>query len=244
MADFVLVAGAWMGAWEPVTRGLRALGHRVHPVTLSGLTGDAGASDVGLATHVADVLGILEENDLRGAVVVGHSYSGIVVGQVADRAPERVARTVYVDAFLPRDGRSMLDALGARQRDDELRQIAENGGRWPAPDAAGVADGHGLSAEQARWLAERMVDHPGRTVAEPVVLSRPLAEQRATYIVSSFEDSADVGAMRREPNWSFRTLRAGHWPMVSAPDELVALLVEATAEPNGAPDETVRDRDT
>lgn len=243
MADVVLVPGAWMGAWvwEPVARGLRALGHRVHPVTLSGLAdvGDVNASDIGLATHVADVLAVLERLDLHGAVVVGHSYSGIVVGQVADQAPDRVAHTVYVDAFVPRDGLSMLDAFDDRQRDDEIRQIAENGGRWPAPDAASVAEGHGLSASQAQWLAERMVDHPGCTVTEPAALSRPLAEQQATYIVSSFEDSADVAALRREPNWRFRTLHAGHWPMTAAPDELVALLADVAADVdrgNNAPD--------
>lgn len=234
MADFVLVPGAWMGAWvwEPVARGLRTLGHRVHLVTLSGLADDADvdAPEVGLPTHVADVLAVLERRDLHGAVVVGHSYSGIVVGQVADKAPDRVAHTVYVDAFLPRDGSSMLDAFDIRQRNEETRQIADHGGRWPAPDVASVAEGHGLSALQAQWLAERMVDHPGRTVSEPAALSQPLAEQRATYIVSSFEDSEDVAALRREPTWSFRTLRAGHWPMVSAPDELVALLAEAAAD--------------
>lgn len=175
------------------------------------------------------MLSVLEESDLRDVAVVGHSYSGIVAGQVADRAPDRVAHTVFVDAFLPHDGKSMLDAFPEPQRQDELRQIAENGGRWPAPDVAGAADGHGLSAEQARWLVERLVDHPGRTVSEPAVLNRPLAEQRATYIECSFQISDDVALMREEPNWSFRALQTGHWPMVSAPDQLVALLADVAS---------------
>ena len=227
--NFVLIPGAWMGAWvwNPVSSGLRALGHDVYPLTLSGLADeDADVSDVGLETHVGDVLSVLEESDLRDVAVVGHSYSGIVAGQVADRAPDRVAHTVFVDAFLPHDGKSMLDAFPEPQRKDELRQIAENGGRWPAPDVAGAADGHGLCVEQARWLVERLVDHPGRTVSEPAVLSRPLAKQRATYIACTFEISDDVAAMREEPSWTFRTLQTGHWPMVSAPDELVALLTD------------------
>jgi len=228
--EFVLIPGAWMGAWvwEPVTRGLRALGHRVYPGTLSGLTdGDADVSEVGLQTHVEDVLSVLETRDLLNAVVVGHSYSGLVAGQVADR----VARTVYVDAFLPRDGKSMLDAFDERQREEELRQISENGGRWPAPSAAEIASDRGLSAGQARWLAERLVGHPGRTVSEPAVLNRPMAEQRATYVACAFEDSDDVAALRGEPGWAFRELEAGHWPMVSAPEELVALLAEAAGRP-------------
>lgn len=230
---FVLIPGAWMGAWVwgPVSDRLRALGHSVHPVTLSGLDdGDADVSDIGLETHVRDVLSVIEDGDLREVVVVGHSYSGIVAGQVADRAPDLVSRTVFVDAFLPHDGRSMLDAFPDGQREEELGQISANGGRWPAPDVTGVADGHGLSAEQAWWLVERLVDHPGRTVSEPAVLNRPLARQRATYVACSFEISDDVAAMRGEPSWDFRTLGTGHWPMVSAPDELAALLAEAAPE--------------
>lgn len=230
--NFVLIPGAWMGTWvwNPVSSGLRALDHNVYPVTLSGLADeDAEVSDIGLETHVGDVLSALEESDLRDVAVVGHSYSGIVAGQVADRAPDRVAHTVFVDAFLPHDGKSMLDAFPEPQRKNELLQIAENGGRWLAPDVASAADGHGLSTEQAQWLVERLVDHPGRTVSEPAVLNRPLAEQRATYVACSFEISDNVAAMREEPNWTLRTLATGHWPMMTAPDELVALLAEVAS---------------
>jgi pimeloyl-ACP methyl ester carboxylesterase len=234
--DFVLIPGAWMGewVWEPVTDRLRAFGHRVHPVTLSGLDNEnADVSAIGLETHVGDVMSVLEEKDLRNVIVVGHSYSGVVTGQVADRAPDRVSHTVFVEAFLPHDRKSMLHAFPEPQREDELRQIAENDGRWPAPDLESVADGHGLSVEQARWLTERLVDHPGRTVSELAVLNRPLAEQRATYVACSFGDSNDVASMRGEPNWSFRALRTGHWPMVSAPAALTKLLAEVASEHEG-----------
>jgi len=231
MTNFLLIPGAWMGAWvwEPVTSGLRALGHHVYPVTLSGLSKGTDVSNVGLATHVDDVLSILEADDLRDVVVVGHLYAGIVAGQVADRAPDRVAHTIYVEAFLPHDGKSMLDALDERQREDELRQIAEHQGRWPAPDLAAL-DGNGLSTEQTQWLLERFLGHPGRTISEPAVLSRPLSEQRATYIACTMGGhwlSEDVAAMRKEPNWTFRTIDTGHWPMVSTPNRLVELLAEA-----------------
>ncbi|WP_433241107.1 alpha/beta fold hydrolase [Streptosporangium sp. CA-135522] len=233
----MLIPGPWMGAWvwEPVACGLRALGHHARPVTLSGLAGsDADVSDVGLETHVDDVLALLEADDLRDVILVGHSYSGIVAGQVADRAPDRVAHTVFVEGFLPHDGTSMLQIFPERQRADELRLITENHGRWPIPDAAVVADGQDLSDEQARWLVERFVGHPGRTISEPAVLTRPLSQQRATYVVCELEHfdgkvSDDVAAMRAEPNWTFHTLKTGHWPMVSAPDQLVTLLTDVAS---------------
>jgi pimeloyl-ACP methyl ester carboxylesterase len=173
---------------------------------------------------------VLNDGDLRDVVVVGHLYSGVVAGQVADRAPE--AHTVFVEAFLPRDGHSMLDSISQEGRDAELRAIAENGGFWPPPTPDEVADGNGLSPDDARRLAERFVPHPGRTVSEPAVLTRPLAEQRATYIAAalgSHAESEEAVAMRDEPNWTFRIIDTGHWPMVSAPDELVELLDEAVS---------------
>ena len=71
--------------------------------------------------------------------------------------------------------------------------------------------------------------HPGCTVSEPAVLNRRLAERRATYVAGAFEDSDDVAALRGEPGWTFRELEAGHWPMVSVPDELVALLADVAS---------------
>jgi pimeloyl-ACP methyl ester carboxylesterase len=161
---------------------------------------------------------------------VGHSCSGMVDGQVAYRAPARVAHTVFVDAFLPHDGKSMLDAFSEGQREDELRQISENGGRWPVPEAAGLAGERDLSAEHRRRLLERFVGHPGRTVSEPAVLSRPLAEQRSTYVACAFEVPDDLADLCEGANWTLRTLDTGHWPMVSAPDQLVALLAEVASE--------------
>ncbi|MEN3539907.1 alpha/beta hydrolase [Microbispora sp. ZYX-F-249] len=238
MKTFVLIPGPWMGAWawEPVARRLRGLGHHALPVTLPGLSSaDTDVSNVGLETHVETVLSLLEARDLHDVIVVGHSYSGIVAGQVADRAFDRVAQTVFVEGFLPHDGKSMLHAFPERQHAAELRLIADNNGRWPAPDAQIVAEGQGLSLRQARRLTERFVGHPGRTIAEPAVLTRPLAHQRATYVVCAKEHfdgsvSEDVRAMRGLPNWRFETLDTGHWPMISTPGRLAGLLHRVAAD--------------
>lgn len=223
---FVLIPGAWAGAWiwDEVSSALRGGGHAVHALTLPGLERGSEATDIGLDTHVRYVLDVLTRQNVRGAILVGHSYSGLVAGQVADRAPGRVGHTVYIDAFLPHDGQSLLDAFDPAQRGDERRQIAQNAGRWPAPDVAGAADGHGLSREQARWLVERQVDHPGRTVTDAARLEGSLAQQSATYIQCAFEDAPEVHRLRDEPTWNFQTLRIGHWPMVSAPAELAERL--------------------
>ncbi|XVQ84282.1 alpha/beta fold hydrolase [Microbispora siamensis] len=228
----VLLPGAWSGAWvwEPVVRRLHRRGFRTLAVTLRGLSAEeADVSSVGLETHVSDVLALLRAGDLREVVLVGHDYSGLIAGLVADRARDRVSHTVFVEAFLPHHGRSMLHAFPERQRVQELLLICANNGRWPAPDHTVVGDGQDLSRAQARWLADRLVGHPGRTVAERAVLTTPLARQRATYVICSKDHvggrvAADVSAMRAAPSWDFHTLDTGYWPMVSAPGPLADLL--------------------
>ncbi|SDI19228.1 alpha/beta fold hydrolase [Nonomuraea jiangxiensis] len=231
-SSFVLVPGPWMGAWvwEHVTRGLRALGHEAYPITLSGLDDPlTDVSDIGPETHVDDVLSVLEKLDLRDAILVGHSYGGLVAAQVADRVPDRVVRTVFVEGFLPHDGQSMLHAFPRSQHTSELELITLHRGRWPVPDAEVMADGQDLTLTQARRLVERCVGHPGRTISEPVTMSRPLDQLCASYVVCQLEHfggllSPDVQAMRDQAAWTFHSLDTGHWPMVSAPRELVSLL--------------------
>ena len=234
-ADFVLIPGAWMGAWawDDVADRLRDLGHRPHPLTLSGLDRDSDPSDVSLETHVADVVDLLESRDLRDAIVVGHSYSGIVTGLVADRKPERVAHVVYITAFLPRDGEALVDVFSEKQREDERRQIEEHGGLWPPPDEEGLSYEKDLTESQRRRLLDRFVKHPGRTVTEPVAFRGSLEEQRATYIVCATEQGETPAAiidLKNEPTWTIRRIAAGHFPMLSVPSELADMLALAASD--------------
>lgn len=235
---FVLVPGTWAGAWvwEEVAHGLRARGHSVHVVTLSGLDRPGtDVSDIGVNTHVEDVNAVLTGLGPEQVILVSHSTSGVVAGVVADGRPDRVVQSVYVEASLPHSGKSVIDAFGEPLRSAELRAIDENEGRWPVPDVTVVADGQGLTFEQARWLTDRLCGHPGRPLTEQIHLTRPLEEQRATYVVCDLDHfdgrlAPDVERLRASPNWRFRTLNTGLWPMVSAPGELVALLDEVAAD--------------
>src|SRR5437763_6310667 len=103
MATYVLVHGAWHGGWcwQRVTPLLRAAGHEVYTPTLTGLGERAhlGTPDVGLATHVEDIVTMLEYEDLTDVVLVGHSYAGMVITGVAHAVPSRLTHLVYLDAF-------------------------------------------------------------------------------------------------------------------------------------------------
>jgi len=230
---FVLIPGAWSGGWiwDLVAERLRSLGHSVRQVTLPGLeSGYSPVADIGLAEHVDAVVEILNADDLRDVVLVAHDYGGIVAGIVAGRIPERVAHTVFVEAFLPHEGASMLESFPATQQREEAALIAEHGGRWPVPDPEVIGEGQDLSPRQVTWIAGSAVGHPGRTLTEPARLTRPLADLSATYVVCAMNHvegllAPDVEAMRA--HWSFRVMKTGYWPMISAPDALADVLVSA-----------------
>src|SRR5215813_9903475 len=113
MATFVLVHGAWHGGWcwQKVIPLLEAADHAVYAPTLTGLAERACelSPDVGLDTHIQDVVGLLQDKDLHEVILVGHSYGGMVITGVVDAVPERIAHLVYLDTFVPRDGESMVD---------------------------------------------------------------------------------------------------------------------------------------
>ncbi|MFG2569585.1 alpha/beta fold hydrolase [Streptomyces sp. NPDC048567] len=231
MTDFVLVAGAWLDetAWDEVVPGLRAAGHGVHPLTLSGLGGKR-ERPVGRQTQVTDVLGEVDRLGLRDVVLVGHSYAGIPVGQAAARLGDRLARVVFVDACVPADGESFVSAWW--QGPAALQgQLDANGGLWAVPEADEFA-GQELTSEQIARFRKGATPHPGAALADPAVLDRPLGELPATYIkclLDGPEPGEDVARLLTSERWELVTMDTGHWPMFSRPDELAAILDKAAS---------------
>ena len=110
MANFVLVHGAWHGAWcwQRVVSRLAAQGHRVHAVTLTGVGERVHLMSplITLETHIADVANLIEAEELQDVVLAVHSYAGMIGTAIADRMPQRLKHLVYVDAVVPRPGES------------------------------------------------------------------------------------------------------------------------------------------
>ncbi|MEV8631592.1 alpha/beta hydrolase [Streptosporangium sp. NPDC051023] len=139
MTTFVLIPGMCHGGWcfHELTEQLRSHGHRAYPLTLTGLSERSHLlhGGVNLDTHIQDVTGVLAAEQLQDAVLVGHSYGGMVITGVADRMPERVRSLVYLDAVVPADGESIwtthaLDSGHNLMRDvpqDLLKILLETG---------------------------------------------------------------------------------------------------------------------
>jgi pimeloyl-ACP methyl ester carboxylesterase len=235
MSTLVLVHGAWHGGWcwRHLAPLLRAAGHEVHHPTLTGL-GERShlrtplETGVGLDTHIQDVANVLEYEDLREVVLVGHSYAGMVITGVADRAAERIRHLVYLDAFVPAEKQSLFDISRPESREIFREQARQHGGLIPSPPPQlfGVTD---LPAVD--WVAARLGPQPVRTFEQPLTLrSDPAAAALPrTYLyctrgplVPIFEPFA--ARVRTDPGWSYRELTTGHDAMITAPHALTAAL--------------------
>ncbi|MFB8774817.1 alpha/beta fold hydrolase [Streptomyces broussonetiae] len=227
MTHFVLVAGAWLGAWawDGTAAELRASGHAVRPLTLTGLAEKQGAA-AGQRTHVRDIVDTVEQGDLRDVVLVGHSYAGVPVGQAAERIGDRLRRVVFVDSGVPVDGASFLAGWPS---DWVLEAIEAGDGWWPPPPADEFA-GQGLTDEQISRLLAGATPHPGASLTEPAELTRSLAGLPATYVKCLLDGEEPMGAVADLlacERWELVRMDTGHWPMFSAPRELARVLHEA-----------------
>jgi pimeloyl-ACP methyl ester carboxylesterase len=229
---FVLVHGAWHGGWcwKKVRPLLQAAGHVVYTPTLTGLGERVHLSspEVDLDTHINDIINMLEYEDVREAILIGHSYGGMVITGVATKAPERLAQVVYLDAFYPENGKSLNDySVGASGYDENVRK---NGNGWRLPFAGtltlqmlGITDPADIA-----WMSPRMVDQPYRTFTQAIKIPSGLAKSvRYTYILSS-ERQHYIEAAKRAQAQGFRLVKipgAGHDIMVTQPRELVDALI-------------------
>ncbi len=159
MAIFVLVHGAWHGGWcwQRVARLLRAAGHDVYTPTLTGLGERAHllSPAIGLDTHIKDILGVLFYEDLRDVVLVGHSYAGMVITGVAEQTAKRLRHLVYLDAFVPWEGQSLLDLMGETEALIVRERAARDGDGWCVPPLPLEAFGVTKPADLA-WAGARI----------------------------------------------------------------------------------------
>lgn len=233
MTDFVLLHGAWHGAWcwARVTPLLRAAGHRVFTPTQTGLGDRAHLAHPGitLETFVQDLVAVIETEELTEAVLVGHSFGGHAITGAAERMPERIRHLIYLDAAIPRDGVAPLDLIPKASAEKRRQAAAETGTFTlpPPPTAAfGLAPG-----PDADWVARRLTPHPFGSMSTALRLRHPPGNGRpCTYIACTdppYMGLAGARALAQEqPGWAWRELATGHDAMVSAPHETAALLME------------------
>ncbi|HEY7135837.1 MAG TPA: alpha/beta hydrolase [Acidimicrobiia bacterium] len=238
MATYVLVHGGGHGGWcyQPVARLLRAAGHEVYAPTLTGL-GERShllGRDVDLDLHIRDVVAVLHYEDLRDVILVGHSYGGMVITGVADRAADRVGRLVYLDAANPVNGQSLVDVAGP------IIEATRPSGRvvdgvelvlLPSPEAGrfyGVTDD-----DDVAWMADRLTGHPWRCFEQPLALTNEAAlwaiPQYHIVCTSTLRTRDKTLVQRAHDENRLWTIDTGHDLMITEPRAVADALVEVAA---------------
>jgi pimeloyl-ACP methyl ester carboxylesterase len=217
----VIVHGAWGGAWafRKVDAELREKGDNVYRPELTGLGERVHLArpDIGLSTHIEDVVNMILFEDLHDIILVGHSYGGMVITGVADRVPDRIKRLIYVDAFAPNDGESASSIIG--EPNDFIKNMTKGDyivPSWVKPDQPLPHD----------------VPQPLRTFNERIVLKNPSARKLpATYILTvekgkeaKDDDFYKQSLRAKERGWPVLQLTADHNPQWSATEAFVEML--------------------
>ncbi|MDO3704206.1 alpha/beta fold hydrolase [Micromonospora sp. C28SCA-DRY-2] len=236
MATFVLVPGFWLGgwAWREVAATLRGQGHEVYPVTLTGVAERAhlAGPEVGLETHTTDIVRLIEVEDLRDVLLVGHSGGGLPVTQAADRIPDRIARVVYVESGPMPDGMSQFDSNPPEEQ-ERLRAQIGDGHLLPPPAWDPAADPEnlaGLDDAALALLRARATPHPLRAATEPVRRTGgravPTALVASTFPLPMVEEMIAQGHpfFAGLAGGQLHALPTGHWPMLSEPKGLATVL--------------------
>jgi pimeloyl-ACP methyl ester carboxylesterase len=230
MTTFVLVHGAWGGAhtWRSVRPLLRTAGHAVFTPALTGI-GERShlvSPQVGLTTHVDDVANQIFYEGLDDIVLLGFSYGGMVVTGALEHVGDRVRELVYLDAFVPDDGRSVVDLGGF-----DAGGPPGIGVDWSIPPRVRTFD----DPAEAAFAEPRRTPQPARTFTEPVRLARPLETLGIglTYVKATrdarvsdrpdpFWEAAD--RVRDHPSWRYREIDSNHMVPQNRPAELAEIL--------------------
>ena len=231
MTTFIVAHGAWSAgwAWKKMHPLMRALGHTLVTPTYTGIGERSHLAHAGidLDTHITDILNVLEFEDLRNVILIGHSYGGMVATGVADRAADRIAHLVYLDAFAPRNGDSLLSLTSADNRSRVLEGVQSQGDGWRIPANPLPSD---TSPEDVAWCMPRRVMQPLKTWEQPIELTGAVDTLSRSYIYCTKFGPGDVfrqfaDRARSEAGWKYFEMDASHNPHITVPEELVKLLV-------------------
>jgi pimeloyl-ACP methyl ester carboxylesterase len=238
MANFVLVHGAWHGGWcyRDTAKALRAMGHNVFTPTHTGVGQRAhlGAESITLETHIRDVAGCIESEEIHDVILCGHSYGGMVITGLADRMADRIKALVYLDAFVPEHGESLISLL-TKALDPQTAAGFTGAFRGAALDKnSGMvqpipAETFGILSENRGWVDRRCVPQALATFEMPVLLAgKGAAIGKRLFILADGWDPSPFRYFAKKfegaPGWDVVKLPSSHDVMVDMPNELAAAL--------------------
>ena len=244
MSTFVLVHGAWQGprTWDWLAPLLQKHGHHIIAPSLTGLGDDAAhlAPSVDLPMHIDDVTREITQRGLHDVILIGHSYAGMIITGVADRKREQLRHLIYLDAFVPESGQSVLDLLPSdiQSAFRDLARTQGDGWRLPASEALlglwGLAPGTACD-----YVRERLSDFSLRCFEQELSFDRDLNDLPATYVQAVAENYPGREVFKpfaesaRKRGWDCHTVQTGHQCQAEAPEAVASILLSCTAGNSG-----------
>jgi pimeloyl-ACP methyl ester carboxylesterase len=235
MATFVLVHGGGHGGWcyRDVAAILRSSGHAVHAPTMTGV-GERShlvGPQVDLDLHIRDITNVLHYEDLCDVLLVGHSYGGMVITGVADRATARIAGLVYLDAANPVNGQSLVDVAGPIIEATRPLGDVVDGTELVLLPAPGAGAFYGVTdPDQLAWMDERLTGHPWKSFEQPL----DLTNEEALWAIPQYHVVCTATLATRDPELMGRAraegrlwdIDTGHDLMITEPQKVAGALLE------------------
>lgn len=227
---FVLVHGAWHGGWcwRQISDALIKKGHRVFSPTLTGLGERSHLinKNVNLTTHITDVANVIAYENLSDVVLVGHSYGGIIISGVAERLADKISSIVFLDAFLPEDGETLLEKSSPAFV-KAINSAIESGevGIKPPPAAA-----FGVQESARGWVDSKTTAQPVGTYTERAVFKGGRNKiAKKTYVrakgYKSATFDANLAKVKAAGDWTTHEFDIGHDVMVIDPERVTSVIL-------------------
>jgi pimeloyl-ACP methyl ester carboxylesterase len=235
MSTIVLIHGAMQTSdtWDRVVPFLQRAGLVVFTPELSGMGPRGGPMTAGvtLDTHIDDVVRFLQLHDLRHVVLVGHSYSGMVITGVAARVPERIGALVYLDAFVPEQGQAAFGFMPKPIQDLFQSLVAADGFRIVASER--LLEIWHVQESAREFVADRLWDFSMRCFTQPLREDPSQVDVPRTFVACIAEGYrarpifAPFAERAKREGWDYHELPAGHDPQVDLPDAVSDVIAQA-----------------
>jgi pimeloyl-ACP methyl ester carboxylesterase len=223
MTTFMLVPGAWLGAWawNKVVSLLEEKGHKARAVTLTGMGERVhlASKEVGIETAIQDVLNVIEYNDLDNFVLVGHSFAGKVAAAVADHEPKKVRMLLYIDAFRPAKVRTPQGTF-------DIEEFHPSPGSLTIPFTEEILDniGKDIRGPDRKLMLSKATPWPMKHSTNPVTLSENFDTVKSAYIFCT--GGGDPVDEILKGKWGkldgpYKVIESGHWPMIRNRENLL-----------------------
>jgi pimeloyl-ACP methyl ester carboxylesterase len=229
---FLLVHGAWHGGWcwRDVVDILQGEGHKVLTPTMTGLGERSHLlnKEINLSTHIADIQNVMKWGDLSDVVLVAHSYGGIIASGVAENVNDKISSIIFLDAFLPQDGETLLERSSPAFVDAIKAAISKGDAGIKAPPAAAF----GVEEKDRSWVDSKTTPQPVGTYTEKAIYTGGRDKiKKKTYVRAKGYKSAtfdnNLASLKDNGSWRTHELDVGHDMMVIDPKGTAAILLSS-----------------